>query len=282
MKEEQNAATHHRAPDLRDQEIEPSSCEVMPGHQHPVADVEDLADSIAALGQLNAVQVIEYPDGRRYIAAGRRRWTACKLRGLPMRADIWLCKANEDVNSENLARAMRIAENTERRDPSAIDVAYQLRRIRNENNFASAAELGAFMGMSESRVKRYLCVLQASDVLLETAQAKALPIKTVAELMRCEKQLGERAARKLIKEAAEGTLTTRDLKTIRDKTQAPKRAPTKASAREFDDKLRAKGRALLALMAREPRGAAAYARELAGQLSQLAEEVGSASKSSPG
>ena len=64
----------YRAPDRRDQEVDPATCEVMSGHQHPVADVEDLADSLAALGQLNPVQILEYPDGRRYIAAGRRRW----------------------------------------------------------------------------------------------------------------------------------------------------------------------------------------------------------------
>lgn len=279
MRSELSAQRASRGPDLRDQTIDPTSCEVMPGHQHSVVDVEDLADSIVALGQLNAVQLIEYPDGRRHIAAGRRRWMACKSRGLSMRADIWMCKANEDVNSENLARAMRVAENTERQEPSAIDVAFQLRRIRNENNFGSAGELGAFMGMSESRVKRYLCVLQASDHLIEAAQSNALSIKIVAELMRCEKQLGERVARKLIKEAGEGTLSAKDLKRVRDKS---KRVTKKESTRDFDEKLKSKGNALLAMVGREPRNAAAYVTSLMSQLHELVHGIDSASESSPG
>ncbi len=270
----------YRAPDRRDQEVDPATCEVMPGHQHPVADVEDLADSLAALGQLNPVQILEYPDGRRYIAAGRRRWMACKARGLPLRADIWLCSANEDVNSENLARAMRIAENTERKDPSAMDVAFQLRRIRVENNFASAAELGLSIGMSESRVKRYLCVLQASDFLIETARAKALPITTVAELMRCEKLLGERTARKYVKQAAEGSLSAQDLKKVREKAKSPKQRAGKPRNLGFESRLRKSGDAFLALVAREPGNATGYAQELVRRLAVLLEGSGADSESS--
>ncbi len=271
-----------RVPNLRDQLIDPATCEVMPGHQHLAGDVDELADSIVALGQINPVQILEYPDGRRLIAAGRRRWMACKSRGLQLRVDVWLCKANEDVNSENLARAMRIAENTERTDPSAIDVAYQLRRIRNENDFASAAELAASIGMSESRVKRYLCVLQASDHLLDTAQTNGLPIKTVAELMRCEKLLGARAARKYIKQAAEGTLTARELKKIRDKAKAPKSNTSRSATSVFAKKLEKSGKAFLTLLAQDPSSAGPYAEELIAKARMLLGDPDLRGPSSPG
>jgi len=277
-----DTVTSPRSPDLRDQEVDPTTCEVMPGHQHAASDVEDLADSLAALGQLNPVQILEYPDGRRYIAAGRRRWMACVSRGLSLRADVWLCTANEDVNSENLARAIRIAENTERKDPSAMDVAFQLRRIRVENNFASAAELGAFVGMSESRVKRYLCVLQASDFLMETARTKSLPITVVVELMRCEKLLGERTARKFVKQTADGCLSAQDLKKVREKTKNSKkpRKPRKPRKQRLEAKLRTTGDEFLALVAREPKATTAYAQDFVRRLTQLLENPGPDSKSS--
>ena len=244
-----------RVPNLRDQLIDPATCEVMPGHQHLAGDVDELADSIVALGQINPVQILEYPDGRRLIAAGRRRWMACKSRGLQLRVDVWLCKANEDVNSENLARAMRIAENT---------------------------ELAASIGMSESRVKRYLCVLQASDHLLDTAQTNGLPIKTVAELMRCEKLLGARAARKYIKQAAEGTLTARELKKIRDKAKAPKSNTSRSATSVFAKKLEKSGKAFLTLLAQDPSSAGPYAEELIAKARMLLGDPDLRGPSSPG
>jgi hypothetical protein len=207
---------------------------------------------------------------------------ACSARGLSLRADVWLCAANEDVNSENLARAIRIAENTERKDPSAMDVAFQLRRIRVENNFASAAELGAFVGMSENRVKRYLCVLQASDFLMETARTKSLPITVVVELMRCEKLLGERTARKFVKQAGDGSLSAQDLKKVREKAKNTKKAkaPKKPRKQGLDARLRTTGDEFLALVAREPGATTAYVQDFVQRLAELIENPGPDSSSS--
>jgi hypothetical protein len=86
--------------------LDPATCELLPGHQHPVGDVAELAEAIAIVGQLHPGQVFELPDGRRWIAAGRRRWLACKERGFLYRADVWQCASEDLTRSEDLARVI--------------------------------------------------------------------------------------------------------------------------------------------------------------------------------
>ena len=129
-------------------------------------------------------------------------------------------------------------------------------------------------------MKRYLCVLQASDFLIETSRAKALPLTTVAELMRCEKLLGERTARKYVKQAADGSLSAQDLKKVRERAKSPKQSATKPKKRDFETRLRTSGDAFLALVAREPGNATAYAEELVRRLTMLLDGPGADSKSS--
>ena len=240
-----------READLKDQELDPNTCELLGGHQHAVTDIEALADSIATLGQLNAVQLIEYGDGRRLIAAGRRRWLACKSRGLSLRADIWKCE-DEDIDLEHFARAVRLAENLERVEPSAIDVAIQMRKIRIERGFRNAKELGDFLGMSETRAKRYLSIFQGSDHLLEVAAQRSLPLGIVLELQKCEKRFGPAATRKLIDRAVKGDITLRDLNRMRTKDATRGKRDKPKKRKEEAVSLRERGDALLQALSSAP------------------------------
>ena len=205
------APGHNLPPCERDQLIDPSTCELLPGHQHGADDIDELAESIAIVGQLHAGQVFELPDGRRWIAAGRRRWLACKQRGFLYRADVWKCANEASVRGEDLARAIRVVENDQRRDPSAYDLAVQLRRIRNENAFQSAEEVARHIGMSVARVKKYLSIFQASDDLLAAIERDGLSITVALELVKCEKQFGEVRARKYVRGVIAGELGAADL-----------------------------------------------------------------------
>ena len=255
-----------RKPDRTNELLDPDTCEVLEGHQHAVANIEELAESIAIIGQLNPIQVIEHGDGRRLIAAGRRRWMACKSRGLPLRADVWVSDG-EDITLEHLARSMRIAENVQRHEPSAMDVAIQMRHIRSEHGFRNAAELGAHLGMHEARVKRYLSVFQGGDFLLEECQQHSLPLATVLELVKLEKQAGAASTRRVIQRVVKGELGCEDIKRMRVKTTRAKRTAKPKAARGPQGatpvtSLRAGVDAVLQAVQSDPEGSRELAREL--------------------
>ena len=248
-----------RQPDLTHQTLDPNTCEVMEGHQHAPTDIDALADSIATLGQLHPSLIIEYADGRRLIAAGRRRWLACKLRGLPLIANIWCC-TEEDTNLELFAKAIRVAENIERRDPSAMDVARQLRTIRNERGFRNARELGASIGMGESRVKKYLCIFKASDYLQEQAQLHGIALVPMMELTKLEKRIGERSTRAHIAKFVNGELSTSDLSKLRG--HQPSKPRTAKRSKDPMVALQAAGDAILAACTSEDPAVLQYAEAL--------------------
>ena len=218
-----------RVPDQVGARIDPNSCEVMDGHQHAVQDIDELTQSISALGQLHHALVIEHADGRRFIAAGRRRWLACKALGCSLKADIWQC-AEEDIDLELFARAVRIAENLQRSEPSSMDIALQLRATRNQLGFKNAKEVAACMKMGESTVKSYLSIFRASDHLQDMARQHALPLAHVLELAKCEKKLGVARTRKLIGSVCKGELTQKDLAKLRGKPERKAQASEKSSA----------------------------------------------------
>jgi hypothetical protein len=239
-----------REPDLTHKKIDPSSCTVMEGHQHDPTDIEALADNIVALGQLHPSLIIQYPDGRRLIAAGRRRWMACKARGLQLIANIWLCE-EEDTNIELFAKAIRVAENLERRDPSAMDIAVQLRTIRSERGFRNARELGASIGMGESLTKKYLSVFKASDYLQEQARLHSIALAPLMELTKLEKQVDARAIRAHVAKHVKGELSTTDLSKLRGRSTAKPRAP-KAPKNPMATLLAASDCVLTACMSDDP------------------------------
>ncbi len=215
-----------RAPDQTHVSLDPNTCTLMEGQQHEVSGLSELVDSIAALGQLHPSLVIEYADGRRLIAAGRRRWLACKELGIELIANIWLCPVDEDIQLALFANAIRIAENTERCDPSAVDIARQLLTIRNERQLPNARAVGEAVGMSESRVKRYLSLFAASDSLQEAAHVHALPLGPLLELTKCEKRLGAGATQKLLARYLKGELSVANLAKMR---QRPTRKQSSAA-----------------------------------------------------
>lgn len=208
-----------RPPDVTNEKIDPNTCAVLEGHQHDPSGISELGDSIVALGQLYPTLLLEYPDGRRLIAAGRRRWMACKERGLELLVNIWYCSDEEDVNLELFAKAVRIAENAERCDPSAMDIAIQLRAIRSDRGFKNSRDLGLAIGMGESRVKKYLSIFKASDYLQQKAREHALPIEAMCELLKFEKAHGESKMKRQLTRYLNKEITAADLAKLRGKAR---------------------------------------------------------------
>jgi ParB-like chromosome segregation protein Spo0J len=222
------ASPHPRAdaklpPCERDVDLDPETCQLMPGHQHPPENLGELADSIRIVGQLHAGQVFAFPSGEQWVVAGRRRWLACKERGYRYRADVWRCSSPEDPAVADLACRIRVMENEQRVDPSAYDLAVQLRRIRNEHAYQSADQLAAHVAMSTTRVKEYLSIFRGSDRLIEAAESHRIPLETLLQLVRIERQFGEARGRGFIQKAVAGDVSAADLRRQREVAKRGKR-----------------------------------------------------------
>lgn len=204
-------------------ELDPNTCEVMEGHQHEATDIDSLADSICALGQINPIQVIKTPDGRNLIVSGRRRWMACKSRNFPVRADVWE-SAEDDIQVELFARAIRIAENTERRDPGAMDVSRQLRTIRNEHGFKNAREVASHLGMTESKVKHYMRLFRLDESLQKIISDDSLNLSVAIELGACQRHLGIAKAKNIASRVRKEGLSSLDVARFHKGSSAKKTA----------------------------------------------------------
>lgn len=242
--------TTARPPDETHIQLDPNTCEVMEGHQHKATDIADLAQSISLLGQINPIQVIQKTDGRHLIAAGRRRWMACKELGCPVVANVWHA-AEDDLDLELYGRSVRIAENLERKEPAAIDIAKQLRSIRSERGYSNA-ELSEHVGMSQRAVQHYLSFFQASDYLQDLAQEHAFSLTVMLELVQCEKQFAVRKSKALAAQVVKGELTTSDLRRMRKGKKPSQAKPQRKARGSQTDLLRTSSDAFLKLAASSP------------------------------
>ena len=124
-----------------------------------VGDVSTLADSLAAQGVIEPLQVV--PNGKpdKYvILAGHRRQAAAKLaklRSVP-------CIVRHDlVDDEPGQIAVMIAENIERSDLSAVEEAHGVQLLMDLG--LSAAAIATSTGMSTKRVRERVKITKLSD-----------------------------------------------------------------------------------------------------------------------
>lgn len=255
------------ARELRD--IPTAKCYPRPGNRNLSRDPElaELADSIRVLGLLNAIVVVEQPDGRFEIAAGVRRWTAHTLIGLEtISAKVHPMGAPADE--------MRVAENAHRLEAGLADMARSLRQIKNRGGY-SHEEVAQRTGVSLSRVRRYLSLFQCSDKLFALIEGKGLSVSLALALMKHEKVIGEAATRRLFARAGNGELTAKDVDRLRSRAQAtksdspsePTRSPRRAGtvAASAVDGLRRLAR-------RDPKAARAEFKRLQMGLAELSKE----------
>jgi ParB family chromosome partitioning protein len=123
-------------------------------------DIRKLADSIAEVGLIQPVVVRRVPNGdtQYQLIAGERRLRACRLLGL---ADIKALAL--DVADEDMA-AMALAENMERQDLSAYEIAASIRGA--ESAFPNRKEMSKALGISRSDFYRYMAFFQLPDFIL--------------------------------------------------------------------------------------------------------------------
>ena len=113
-----------------------------------------MANSIAEVGLLHPILVVEQETGFRLIA-GYRRLTACKTLGLDTIAAFVLSK---DAST----RQIQIVENVHREDLNPIDRAAAVQLFIQENQF-SVSEAAKRLGIPRTTINDWLAVLDLPD-----------------------------------------------------------------------------------------------------------------------
>jgi len=130
-------------------------------------DLTSLAASIKKIGVIQSILVrcVDTPmpdnaaDVRPYrIVAGERRWRAARIAGLSVVPVI--CRPNQ--NEEAVSAAL--AENLHRKGLSPLEVARQIERMQIEFGYTQT-ELRAATGLDQSRISRYLALLELPDAI---------------------------------------------------------------------------------------------------------------------
>jgi len=115
--------------------------------------LEELADSIRALGLIQPVTVRSVADGKYQIISGERRFRACRMAGMDM-IPAYIRDASEQGMLE-----MAIVENIQREDLDPIEVAMSYRRLIEECNLTQE-QMAARVGKKRASITNYLRLLK--------------------------------------------------------------------------------------------------------------------------
>lgn len=128
--------------------------------------LQELADSISAMGLVQPITVRETEGGTYMIISGERRWRAAKLANrtsLPA----YIIKANEEQ-----MRAMALIENIQREDLNAIEIALAYQRLL-ETEGETQASIAQKVGKTRTSITNYLRLLRLpAEVQLGVTEKK--------------------------------------------------------------------------------------------------------------
>jgi ParB family chromosome partitioning protein len=187
-----------------------------PRRQFEAAEIEALAATMAAEGQLQPVLVKRDPEARGgwILVAGERRWRAARHNG-------WTSLlAIEHAGDAALAALL---ENLQRVDLSPAEEARGVQRLIAERGL-SQAQVAGMLGRSAGEISATLRLLDLPAGLLE--RSAPLPRNLLVELARLNP--GPMRDR-LLAQAEAGSLTVRKLRAARAESTAPLEPPTWAS-----------------------------------------------------
>lgn len=115
--------------------------------------LEELADSIRALGLIQPITVRKTSDRRYQIISGERRFRACRLAGLDM-----IPAYIRDTNDQGMLE-MAIVENIQREDLDPIEVAMSYQRLIEECSLTQE-QMAIRVGKKRASVTNYLRLLK--------------------------------------------------------------------------------------------------------------------------
>ena len=137
--------------------------------------LEELADSIAALGLLQAPLARRDTIRDRYqLAFGHRRVAACRLLHQQGRGESYIDMDVAEISNEEMA-VIALAENVRRKDLSQIEVVRAHKRAIEETELTTQA-LADKLGMPRPTLANNLRVLNLPDFVLEHVESGALKL----------------------------------------------------------------------------------------------------------
>lgn len=167
--------------------VTPDQIQVLPGHnaRTDVGDVSELAASIAAVGLIQPLTVVELetaPGQRAYgLIAGERRLTAVRQLGL----DQVPCTVLRGLD-ERQRTVVMLVENLQRQDLDPIEEAAGIQRLAGLG--LSQREIASQLGCSQSHVSKRLALLGLPDQIRSAigrpADAGGITVADALELTR--------------------------------------------------------------------------------------------------
>lgn len=138
--------------------------DVMPNPAQPrrhfdESELQQLADSLKAVGQLSPILVKPHPEvARRYLlVAGERRWRAAGLAGLAtVAAHVLPAEADTDQ--------VALIENLQRVNLSPVEEAEGIQRLIDRHGYAQE-QAGALLGRSRTEINTTLSLLRLHETI---------------------------------------------------------------------------------------------------------------------
>jgi len=173
--------------------------------------LQSLAESIKRFGLKQPVGLRQKPDGRYTLVFGERRLRAHKIAGLDRISGVVVTDGDLDE--------LALVENIQREDLSPIETARALQRMIRDRG-AEQKVVGAIMGLSPSKMSRYMAILELPDEILSEAETRSdISMTALVEVARA----ADDSERELMWEAAKAHTSTRSLADSR--TKATTRQP---------------------------------------------------------
>jgi ParB family chromosome partitioning protein len=171
-----------------------------PRKEFDPAELNDLAESLKARGQLQPVRV-RWDDamGRWILIAGERRYRAALLAGLTSLVCIDSARpqSDEDILEDQLV------ENCLRSDLRPVEQARAFRLLMDRRGW-SYRQLGATLHLSSAHITRSMALLSLPEDLQEQVDAGTIPASAAAEVAKVE---DDGARREIVGKIASGELT---------------------------------------------------------------------------
>jgi len=148
-----------------------------PRQKFPLAEIEELAQSIRAHGLLQ--RIVVRPVGKRYeIVAGERRYLAAVQAGLnPVPVEI-------RPLDDRAARELAVLENLQRKDLDPIEEAAGLRAILDGDGAPTQTQLGERLGKSQPYIANRLRLLKLPKAVQARVISGEIPATHARELCR--------------------------------------------------------------------------------------------------
>lgn len=118
--------------------------------------IQELAQSIKALGLIQPIVARKTAEGRYQIISGERRWRACQTLGMEL-----VPAYVRDATDESMLE-MAIVENLQREDLDPIEIAMSFRSLMDECNLTQE-EMADRLGSKRASVANYLRLLKLTD-----------------------------------------------------------------------------------------------------------------------